>query len=374
MKKVLVFFMLLIAAFGLLGLKAYADTTEPYVYTSEEGETLTVVLNEEDKTYVATITTEEGTSTSGGTYEILKDNIYILTDSNDGDSIKLKLNDDQSIEYYYDPCNVVIKTNGYGEVMTDIVKGEVGDICTIQASPSLLCELISLTVNGTKIVANNNGLYQFALVEGENKIEATFEISNEKVSEIVGIMENVKNNGFESLFTPNNLIILIALVIEVFLGGSFFVTLLKSKKIKAKTTNDVETTVTNVLNEKTKEAIANLVKEYLGPIFESYNIDITDIKSSVSRLVECMILAQENTPEARLAITKHLVENDAEKNELAEKVKNMIKAEIEKNEKSKQETKETLEELEKANNSLVEPKKDVVLDVVEDNNDVEGRY
>ena len=255
MKKVLVFFMFLIMAFCLLGAKAFADTTEPYVYTEENGDTLTIVLNEEEKTYVATITTEEGTSTSTGTYEILKDNIYILTDLESEESIKLKLNDDQSIEYYYDPCNVVIKTNGYGEVMTDIVKGEVGDICTIQASPSLLCELISLTVNGTKIVANNNGLYQFALVEGENKIEATFEISNEKVSEIVGIMENVKNNGFESLFTPNNLIILIALVIEVLLGSSLFVTMIKSKKIKTKTTEDVLTVVKNAINEENKEAI-----------------------------------------------------------------------------------------------------------------------
>lgn len=384
MRKFLLFLICIVSifSFGLYKVYAGEDDTDPEVVETtdentyerefETGEKLKVVLNTEDKTYVATITTAEGVLTNTGSYEILKDNVYILYDLETGDSIKLKLTADHSIEYYYDPCTVVIEANGYGEVMTDITSGEMGDICTIQASPSILCELVSISVNGTKIIANNNGLYQFALVEGENKVSAEFKISNEKIAEITSIMESVKNNGIDSLFTPNNLIILVALVIEIILGGGFFVTWLKSKKIKSKTTEDITKVVKQVLTDENKKAIIELLKTIVGPSFESLNLDIADIKDVINRLLQCMILAQENTPEARLAIIKYLTNSDEKVNELAEKVKAIINQEIEDNEKEQEATKEALADLKATNEALVEEKTDLVVE--ENNEDIEGRY
>ena len=383
MKKILVFLLCIVSLFSIGIYNIYAEegeeteeTTEVeenvYGQETEDGTKIKFIFNKEEKTYVGIIITPDGEElTDTGVYEVIKNNVYLLYDSNNEARGKIKLNDDHTIEPYYDPCTVVIEANGYGEVMTDITSGEMGDICTIQASPSILCELVAITVNGTKIIANSNGLYQFALAEGENKVSAEFKISNEKIAEITSIMENVKNNGIDSLFTANNLIILIALVVEILLGSGFFITWIRSKRIKAKTAEDVTNVVKQVLTDENKEAFVQLVKTLIGPSFEAINLDISTIKETINKLVQCMILAQENTPESRLAIAKFLTTNDERINELAEKVKNIINDEIETNKKEQEETKEILADLKATNDSLVEEKTDLV---IEEKNDVEGRY
>jgi hypothetical protein len=69
-------------------------------------------------------------------------------------------------------------------------------------------------------------------------------------------------------------------------------------------------------------------------------------------LARCFILAQEDTPEARLAIIQELTKLQTTEQELTEQVKAIIQQEVSKNQKIIEEQQQALTELKEANDAI----------------------
>lgn len=283
---------------------------------------------------------------------------------------KLEKEEVEDIPVNY-PCKVVIKDSEYGDILIDIEEGNVGDIVTIYAKPYSFCKLIKLTVNGVDLMPNEEGNYQFPLVEGENVITSKFEIDSEQFKEVAELLAKAKDGDWAEIFTIENIFIFIYTILSLFMGSGYCVTLLKSKKIKTETTTDVANTVTGVLNSNVYNAVKNFLSETFGPTFDKLSGSIVNIEDVVKMMARCMILSQENTPEARLAIIDELTKIQKNENDLSDQVKAIIQKEVEKAEAIQKQKLEAIDELKKANDELVQEAKTEEVDV---NENSEGRY
>lgn len=249
----------------------------------------------------------------------------------------------------------------HGNVSVNTTEGNVGDVVTITVEPSVLYIIDAVYVNGTQILTNEDGLYQFALVEGENTVNAKFVLNNEALEALVEMMEKGKAEGFDTLFTPKNLISLVLILISLIEGTGLLVVVGKYKK------------ATSIADEKAKQAVKETVPQELENNFKPFLINIQQTaeqaKDGVMTLARCFILNQEGTPEARLAIVDELTKVQNTNEEVAEKVVAAINGMIEQAKESQNAKIKAIEELEKANNNLTSenPEKD-------ENIDTEGRY
>lgn len=250
------------------------------------------------------------------------------------------------------PCKVVLDNIQYGDVIIDKTEGNIGDIVTVYAKPYSLFGLKSLTVNGTALVANEDGSYTFTMVEGENLVSAVFEVNQNEIKYILGLVDTVKNGKFEDLFTLKNLMTLISWAISLFMGSGFCVTLLKSKKIKAQTAQEISEAVQVATESEVSKGINAFLGEKFGPSFDELSKSLTDITTTCQSMARCMVLSQENTPEARLAIIQELSANSKKAETLADEVKKIVHAEIETNKQAEQNKLDMIKELEEKNNSL----------------------
>lgn len=268
------------------------------------------------------------------------------------------------VEY---PCQVIIEEVNYGDIIVDREEGYVGDIVTIYAKPYTLCKLNFVTVNGVEIEATEEGVYQFALVEGENVICAEFSIDSEALEYVGDLLQSVKEDGLSQLFTMENLFKVLGILFEVLIGSGLIITLLKNKKIKSQTSQEIANAVNAIMENKSAEAINTFLKDTFAPIFEKLNLKIDLVDETCKSLARCFILAQENTPEARLAIIQELTKIQKSSEELAEQVRSIINLEVSKNEEIQNQKKKTLQELKEKNDNLLSSD-------VEDKENIEGRY
>lgn len=270
------------------------------------------------------------------------------------------------------PCKVIVTAAEYGDVIVDKESGNVGDIVTVYAKPYSLFKLKSITVNGTVLVANADGIYTFAMIEGENKVSAEFEISQSEVSYILGLIEDAKNGNFEDIFSLKNLLTLISWAISLFMGSGFCITLLKSKKIKAQTAQEISEAVDAATKSEVAKGISAFLSEQFGPSFDALSTSINDISETCQSMARCMVLGQENTPEARLAIIQELSSKSKKAESLADEVKKIVHAEMADAEKAKQDKLDLIEELEAKNQAIGT---DTSAEVKTDENpELEGRY
>lgn len=270
------------------------------------------------------------------------------------------------------PCKVIVTAAQYGDIIVDKESGNVGDIVTVYAKPYSLFKLKSITVNGTALVANADGIYTFAMIEGENKVSAEFEISQSEVSYILGLIEDAKNGNFEDIFSLKNLLMLISWAISLFMGSGFCITLLKSKKIKAQTAQEISEAVDAATKSEVAKGISAFLSEQFGPSFDALSTSINDISETCQSMARCMVLGQENTPEARLAIIQELSSKSKKAESLADEVKKIVHAEMADAEKAKQDKLDLIEELEAKNQAIgTDSSAEVKTD---EKHDLEGRY
>lgn len=336
MKKLTAFFATMTLCFALIGIAGlvWMPKTSTRVYAAEDTVDIPATGNE-----------EEQQPDDGGE----------VKDPDTGNKTEL-------------PCKVILDNIQYGDVIIDKTEGNIGDIVTVYAKPYSLFGLKSLTVNGTALVANEDGSYTFAMVEGENLVSAVFEVNQDEIKYILGLVDTVKNGKFEDLFTLKNLMTLISWAISLFMGSGFCVTLLKSKKIKAQTAQEISTAVQTATETEVSKGINAFLGEKFGPSFDELSKSLTDITATCQSMARCMVLSQENTPEARLAIIQELSANSKKAETLADEVKKIVHAEIETNKQAEQDKLDMIKELEEKNNSLgnatIEPQTE----------NVEGRY
>lgn len=250
------------------------------------------------------------------------------------------------------PAKVVLSGTMYGDLLTDIEEGNVGDIVTICAKPYTLCKLVSISVNGTQLVADEEGNYHFALVEGDNLVDAKFEIDQEQIKFVAGLIESAKEGNWTDIFTVKNLFTLLGYIIGAGSVVGFCITFLKSKKIKSETAQNVAQTTLDVINSNEAKIVKEFLTSTFGPAMEKIYEQLSHTENVCKVLARCMILAQEGTPEARLAIIQELTSIQKTESDLAVQVKAMIEEALSKEKAAEEKKKEEIAALEEANNNI----------------------
>lgn len=234
------------------------------------------------------------------------------------------------------PCQVVIGSVKHGSITTDIKEGNVGDICTITAKHDILYKISSVSVNGASLIESETtiGEFSFALVEGENKITASFVVDEELCGELTSIVKEASEKDWTNLFTVENVLVLVKWVLD---GGiliaiiSYYV---KDKRLERKLENTVRSTMARIIPEATKETVLAAFNTLLEPTISALKADNIDIKRALAVFSKCFALSQENTPENRRAILDELsglkigdLESISEiKKQLEESLQNYAKA------------------------------------------------
>lgn len=247
---------------------------------------------------------------------------------------------------------VVIDSIEHGEIFADITEGNVGDKVSLQVSPYVLYKIDSVTVNGVTITPNNDGIYEFLLVEGENKVSASFSVNKEELQVIAGVLSDAKDGNWEEIFNVENLLIVINWVVTLFCSSGFFLTLIKNRKIKAETVNEVKAAVISVVNSDFGQMTKDFLEKTILPITDKYNCSIEYLDKTMKAMARCFVLAQENTPEARLSIVEELTKLNNNEKDLREEVKAIIGEEIAKNQANQDKLAKDIEALKNANKSI----------------------
>lgn len=269
------------------------------------------------------------------------------------------------VEY---PCKVVIGTYNYGVIYADKEGGEVGELVTLHATPSLLCKIDEISVNGMILTAGEDGNYTFVLTEGDNVVMAKFSVSNEDIASVLELIESLEGKSFEDLFTLENLIIFITFLLTTVFGSGLLIQLMKNKTSNAQLAENIK----EVMNNETIKTINQVTGEFLekrfGPAFEKVSEEMANLDQVARTMANCFLLSQENTPEARLAVAKELTKLSEVRKDLAEQVREILAQQQKAKEEKEEQKKKAIKELEEANENIInvsEEKKD---------DDTEGRY
>ena len=202
------------------------------------------------------------------------------------------------------PCKVLIEKAEHGTIETDITEGEIGDIVTITAKHDLLYTVDFIAVNGVNLVEDENisRKYQFALAEGENVITARFKVDEELCGSLTEIVSQAGEKDWTNLFTFENVIVFIKWVFD---GGVLFVMVkyfIRDKRLADKLEKAVKKTVDEKLPDATKAAVLAETKTLIEPMFSQFVQDSALARQLMCIMVKCMVLMQQNTPEAKVAI------------------------------------------------------------------------
>lgn len=202
------------------------------------------------------------------------------------------------------PCQVVIEKTSNGTIETDITEGEIGDIVTVTAKHDLLYKVQSVSVNGVDLIESETtrGLYSFALVEGENKITAKFVVDEELCGDLTNIIQQATNEDWTNLFTIENVVTLVKWLLD---GGILIAMVryfIKDKKLSDKVEKKVTESCEKIIPESTKNAVVENTKYVIEPMFNEVVKDGALSRQLMAIMVKCMVLMQQNTPEAKIAI------------------------------------------------------------------------
>lgn len=245
---------------------------------------------------------------------------------------------------------VVNDSIAHGDVLVSTEIGNVGDTITIYVEPDVLYVVETVYANGTQILTNEDGLYQFTLVEGENTVNAKFAINSEALETIMNIVEKGKSEGFDAIFQPKNIVLLIYAILSLLGFSGLLVVVNKLKNAAPKA------------DQLAAKTVEKAVEEKFMPI-------INETKELNKTLTKCFILAQENTPESKLAIIDELTKIQSSNEEIANKVVNVINNAIEQAKEIQNDKIKAIEKLEQANNNLIAENGEK-----EQENSNEGRY
>lgn len=335
---------------------------EEKVYNYEEENSSYVITLKTETEYLLEATNKENgmVLTAAGAY-ILEDNKLTLYEGNSIEVLNVFIvgEDGKTLTIYQEPeyiapCQVITSNYDYGTIYVDKEQGEIGEIVTLHATPSLLCEVVEISVNGMILTANEDGNYTFVLVEGQNVVKAVFRVSNEQVSDVMALIKSLDGKTWEDLFTVENLIILITFILVTVFGSGLLIQLLKNKNASKQLAGDVNT----LFKDETLNAITKITKEFLeekfGPAFEKISGEMQSLDTVARTMANCFLLAQENTPESRLAIAKELTKLAETRKDLAEQVKEIINAQKEEIINNELQKRKAIEELEKENEHLLD--------------------
>lgn len=252
------------------------------------------------------------------------------------------------------PCYIKEDITSGGDVLFDITEGNIGDTVTAYVKPNLLFIVSSIKINGNDVEINPEGKYQFNLIEGENIFSVEFVVNNNQLAEIADLVTGVKEEGFSSLFTVSNLLNLISWLVSILLSSGFFVTLIKNKKLKSKTVDDVVNLVKETLENENAKILKDFIEKLIGPTLDNITLKIDNIDECIKVFCRCFVLLQDDTPENKLAIIEELTKLNSSNEELTNKIREIIKQEQKAQEEKILARDKAIEELKENNDKLLE--------------------
>lgn len=206
-------------------------------------------------------------------------------------------------------CKVILNVLEHGKVTADKMEGHVGDIVTITANPDIFYLVEYAEVNGSNIIQDEEAAsreYKFALVEGENRVTVKFVIDQELLGEMSTYVEQAANKDWRNLFSLKNLISLVTVILNSGLLLVMVKYFVRDKKTQATVKTATEKTVSEVVPELVKDIVIKTIKEVIAPYFTEILANTQEQNNALVVFSRCLALAQENTPEAKIAITKEL--------------------------------------------------------------------
>lgn len=259
---------------------------------------------------------------------------------------------DETQETQEYPCKVVENVGNGGAVLFTVTEGNVGDTVTALVKPDFLYAVTSVKINGQEVEITKDGKYEFILVAGKNTFQVEFAVNNEKLQEIVNLIEQAKENGISSLFTVSNLLTFITWAITALLSSGFFVTLIRNKKLKSQTISEVQTAVTSRVNAEVAKAINEFLEKTFTTVLNSITEKVDGTNECMKVICRCFVLAQNDTPENKLAIINELTNLNVNDEELTNKIRSIVKEEQEKQQEKIVARDKAIEDLKKSNENL----------------------
>ena len=245
------------------------------------------------------------------------------------------------------PCQVTIDPVKHGSVSVDISEGNIGDICTVTAKHDILYKVESVSVNGTALVESEttSGEFTFALVEGENKITASFIVDEELCGALTAIVQEATEKDWTNLFSVENAIVLVKWVID---GGVLIAMVryyIKDKKLANKLEHTTKETLKSVIPEVTKDTVLTTIKTVITPMFEETKADYIEIMKGLNVFAKCFALSQDGSADSKRAILDELSGLKIGDLETIGEVKKYIEDMVERHTKAYEETLAAIKEL-----------------------------
>lgn len=117
------------------------------------------------------------------------------------------------------------------------------------------------------------------------------------------------------------------------------------EEVKKSLSSEIE----NVYGKELADSVSSLFDTTIKKSFESIDSRLAKVDSNNATLIRCLLVMQENTPEARLAVAKYLSELDVAEDSKASEVKALIEAEMAKYKAEAEAREKAIEDAKKTN-------------------------
>ena len=201
-------------------------------------------------------------------------------------------------------CSVVIEKAEHGKIEADIIEGHIGDICTLDVSPSFGYLVSSISVNDVAIQESESikGIYSFALAEGENVVKSSFVVDEELLGTFSTMYQQATEKDWTNLFTVENVIVIVKWVLDCGILLVMIRYFIRDKRLAAKLEKGVNETLEKIIPDTTKQAVIACVEATVQPIVATLQSEMLQVTDAMNVYSKVMALSQENTPESRIAI------------------------------------------------------------------------
>lgn len=207
-------------------------------------------------------------------------------------------------------ATVVINKVAHGTVEADVMEGVEGDICTLNIKAEILYVVSSVKVNGTALVEDEDisGLYKFAMVKGENVVDVSIVVDNNLLGDLSSIYAQMRDKDWTHLFSVENVLRIVTFVLNGGILSAVICYVIRDKKLAAKVEKTTRATLSDIVPETTKNIIIQSVRDFIEPMFAQMKADNVEMMKALGVFAKVLALAQEDTPESRIAIINMLSE------------------------------------------------------------------
>lgn len=205
-------------------------------------------------------------------------------------------------------CSVIVPKSENGQITVSAVEGHIGDVVTIVVEPNLFYKIDTVSVNGVNLIesATTSGEFTFSLVEGENVIAVNIIIDQEMFGEMSVMVEEAMNQDWKNLFSVKNVLIIVKTLLDSGILIAVIRYFVKDKKVAEKMEGVVKEEFEKLIPQATKETVLATIEELIAPVFAEITSKLEEQSEAINIFSKCFALAQEDTPEARIAIVQLL--------------------------------------------------------------------